>query len=43
MKNLKKIPGFKNEAEEVEFWSEHDSTEYIDYSKGKKAGRFTLL
>lgn len=37
MKNLKKIPGFKNEAEEVEFWSEHDSTEYIDYSKGKKA------
>lgn len=36
MKNLKKIPKFKDEVQEVEFWSRHDSTEYIDYSKGKK-------
>ena len=36
MKKLKKIPKFKNEEEEVEFWSRHDSTEYVDYSKGKK-------
>lgn len=36
MKNLKKIPKFKSEEEEFEFWSTHDSTEYIDYSKGKK-------
>ena len=37
MKNLKKkIPKFKNESEEIKFWSEHDSTEYIDYNKGKE-------
>ena len=33
MKKLKKIPKFKNEDEEDEFWSTHDSTEYIDWSK----------
>jgi predicted DNA binding CopG/RHH family protein len=37
MKKLKKIPEFKSEKEEFDFWSEHDSTEYIDYSKAKKA------
>ena len=33
MKKLKVIPKFKNEDEEDEFWSTHDSTEYIDWSK----------
>ena len=33
---LKKVPRFKNEREEFEFWSTHDSTEYIDYSKAKR-------
>lgn len=32
-KQLKKIPTFRNEAEEAEFWGTHDSTEYIDWSK----------
>jgi len=32
MRKLKKIPKFKSEAEEAEFWATHDSTEYIDYS-----------
>ena len=27
---------FKNEDEEREFWSSHDSTDYIDWKKGKK-------
>ena len=37
MKKLKKkIPIFKNESEEIKFWSKHDSTDYIDYNKGKK-------
>jgi len=36
MKNLKKIPKFKNENEELEFWDQNDSTDYIDYSKSKK-------
>ena len=30
---LKKLPAFKNEDEEREFWSTHDSTEYIDINK----------
>ncbi len=33
MKKLKKIPRFKNEDEEAEFWAEHDSTEYINWGK----------
>jgi predicted DNA binding CopG/RHH family protein len=36
MKNLKKIPDFTSEQEEAEFWSTHDSTEYIDWSKAKR-------
>lgn len=32
MKKLKKIPEFKTEAEEREFWLTHDTTEYIDLS-----------
>jgi len=34
--NNKKIPGFKKEDEEREFWSRHDSTDYIDWDKAKK-------
>ncbi|HSW97024.1 MAG TPA: BrnA antitoxin family protein [Candidatus Saccharimonadales bacterium] len=37
MHQLKKIPSFKNEEEEREFWATHDSTEYIDWSKAQKA------
>ncbi len=36
MKTLKKIPKFKSEKEEFEFWSTHDSTKYVDFSKGKR-------
>lgn len=32
----KRIPKFKIEDEEREFWATHDSTDYIDWSKGKK-------
>jgi predicted DNA binding CopG/RHH family protein len=32
----KKIPKFKNEAEERLFWQEHDSSEYIDWSDAKE-------
>ena len=37
MKRLKKIPKFKNKEEEFEFWAKYDSTEYIDWSKSKRA------
>ena len=36
MRPLKRIPKFKNEDEEREFWSTHDSTEYVDWSKAKR-------
>lgn len=36
MKRLKKIPKFKDEDAEREFWSKADSTEYIDWSKAQK-------
>lgn len=37
MKNIKPIPRFKNEKEERKFWLTHDSTEYVDWSKAKRA------
>lgn len=32
----KRIPKFKTEAEEQEFWSKADSTEYIEWEKAKR-------
>ena len=32
----KKIPKFKTEDAEREFWATHDSTEYVDWSKAKR-------
>ena len=37
MKSLKTIPKFKSEKEERKFWMTHDSTEYVDWSKARKA------
>lgn len=37
MKNLKPIPKFRTEREERKFWSTHDSTDYVDWSKARKA------
>ena len=42
MQALKKIPEFKNEEEEKKFWEEHNSSEYIDWSKAE-AVRFPNL
>ena len=37
MKKVKKkrIPKFRNEDEERDFWASHDSTEYIEWSKAE--------
>jgi len=35
-KNRKRIPKFKNEDEERNFWSKNDSTDYFDWDKAKK-------
>ena len=37
MKKLKKIPKFKSEKEEREFWQTHSSLDYFDWSKAKLA------
>ncbi len=36
-KIYKDIPEFENEQEAREFWAANDSTEYVDWSKAKKA------
>ncbi|MBU1089100.1 BrnA antitoxin family protein [Patescibacteria group bacterium] len=36
MKKIKKIPRFRNEKEENEFWLNHDTTEYFDMSRPMK-------
>ncbi len=33
---MKKIPKFKSEKEEQEFWAKEDSTRRIDWKKGRK-------
>lgn len=35
MKKFKKIPKFKTEDEEREFWATADSSEYFDFSKAE--------
>ncbi len=35
-KPLKKIPKFKTDEEAGRFWLEHDSADYIDWSKAKR-------
>lgn len=37
MTKRKKIPDFKSEQEEREFWESNDSTEYLDLSKAERA------
>jgi predicted DNA binding CopG/RHH family protein len=36
MKALKKIPTFKDEDAEREFWAKEDSIDYVDWSKAKR-------
>ena len=36
MKTFKKIPKFRSENEEAEFWGTHDFTDYFDLSKAKR-------
>lgn len=33
---FKEIPEFQSEEEEREFWSTHDSTEYMDWSEAEE-------
>jgi predicted DNA binding CopG/RHH family protein len=42
MNGLKKLPKFKDEADEASFWDEHDVTEYFDMQKVQSV-RFSNL
>jgi len=33
---MKKLPKFKNEDAEREFWATHDSTQYVDWKRMKR-------
>ena len=35
-KPLKPIPQFETETQEQEFWSSHDSTDYVDWSEAQR-------
>jgi hypothetical protein len=35
-KSRKPIPRFDNDAQEHEFWSAHDSTDYVDWSRATR-------
>jgi predicted DNA binding CopG/RHH family protein len=37
MKKIKAIPHFTTEDEEREFWANHDSTDFVDWSKARKS------
>ena len=37
MTALKKMPKFKNEKEERDFWSDHDATDYVDFTDAREA------
>ncbi len=37
MKKQRKIPVFKTEEEEREFWAEHDSTDFLDWRNARRA------
>ncbi len=36
MKKLKKIPKFRTEAEERNFWRKNDTSDFIDWKKAEK-------
>ena len=42
MPSKNQIPKFSSEDQEREFWSTHDSTDYVDWSTGKRVA-FTKL
>jgi len=37
MSKLKPLPEFATEADERAFWESHDSTDYVDWSRGERA------
>ena len=42
MSKVKKVPTFKTEQEEREFWETHDSSNYVDWTKAESASLSNL-
>ena len=42
MSKVKKVPKFKTEQEEREFWETHDSSDYVDWTKAKSVSLSNL-
>jgi predicted DNA binding CopG/RHH family protein len=40
--DLKPIPKFESEDEERDFWATHDSTDYIDWTQGRRVSMPSL-
>ena len=36
MPKRKRIPEFENEEQERQFWTEHDSADYVDWSRAER-------
>lgn len=36
MRKLRRIPQFKSEEEERNFWARHDSVDFLDYSRARQ-------
>jgi predicted DNA binding CopG/RHH family protein len=37
MSKLKKLPDFRSEDEERDFWATHDATDYVDFRRARRA------
>ena len=42
MSKVKKVPTFKTEQEEREFWETHDSSDYVDWTRAESASLSNL-
>ena len=42
MSKVKKVPKFKTEQEEREFWEIHDSSDYVDWTKAESVALSNL-
>ena len=42
MSKVKKVPTFRTEQEEREFWETHDSSDYVDWTRAESASLSNL-
>jgi predicted DNA binding CopG/RHH family protein len=42
MSKIKKVPKFKTEREERDFWEKHDSSDYVDWTKAESVSLSNL-